>query len=162
MKVFVAVVATVTDYRKGQEVEIPYVSVHHSKKDAQKAIMRAMIEENKEMVFDLPLDLVKLVGDASLVTKERIFRLRSYFSNSEVDEWDDDENFEDEEKSAAFQAKEMAFLRQFSETIDDALDSDEDLPWDDTAIGTDFEIPEFPNGEYVFLPLDFRIVEQEI
>ena len=103
MKVFIAVVASVTDYRKCQRVTIHCSSVHLSNREVQIAIMKAILQHKPSMAFDFPVQWDPILGE-NLITKERKVRLKE-FVEKEVREngWEEEDVPSDSAEFKAFE-----------------------------------------------------------
>jgi hypothetical protein len=165
MKFYIAVVASITDYRKEQCLRIESVSSHTTEREAKKAallqICQAMGSGGLLAMdrFDEFFDLSTILGEE--VTPFRKDRLEiwlrdSYmeFQQDDVPEGDEFEAFKEIEEPIVknlaniFTTKHEQGSICFSQEFEDST--------------ADFEIPNLPNGEYVWEPIVYRIEEQEL
>lgn len=157
MKIFVAVVVLVEDYRKEVDAAIACTRIHKTKKDAKISIMTAILKAYPSVAMDFPLKFEHVLG---CLTEGRKIRLRRYLESQEIVEWVEEDVPEDEDEFKAFEKTELKFLEESKEKLVKFIKSGKDQPFED--IDDDFKIPELPRGKYVRRPIVYRIEEQEI
>lgn len=154
MKVFVAVVASVNDYRKGIEPVIDLVSVHTNKEDATEAVMNALIKVNPDNIAVFPVDWSSMTGPREL-TQDQLNRLYSYMKFGSIQcDLEGDDVPEDQDEFEKFKVEESAAIAKFAKKIRDHLKNADKVAF------TKLEIPELPEGEYIFHPIAWCIHEQ--
>lgn len=165
MKIYTAMVASVTDYRKEQGLTVN-ASSHTTEKEAKKAalfhIYRAMNAEGLLGMdrFDEFFDLTTIFGEE--VTPCRKDRLEQWLRGIGI-EYTQDDVPEGEGENVTFVEIEELILKRLGDIFTKkhyqwGIDFSQEFE-DSTA---DFEIPDLPDGEYVWEPITYRIEEQEL
>ena len=165
MKVYIAVVARTTDYRKNQNVSIDHTSVHPTRDKATRAVMTALIRAFPQYLLEFPLDIGRLLGDEP-ITDDQLNRLEEYYKTGKVEEWiqDDVPEFGEDDKSTKlfeeFQRKETARMKQQVKKLESVVSTwgkkENQIPF------TSLEIPYLPEGEYVNEPIVWKIKEAQL
>jgi hypothetical protein len=166
MKIYTAVVASITDYRKEQSLRIKCVSSHTTEREAKKVallhICNAMGSgELLEMDrFDEFFNLSTILEEE--VTPFRKDRLEQWFRKRKI-EFVQDDVPEDKGEFEAFVEIEKPIVKNLAKIFtmkhgQGSICFSQEFE-DSTA---DFEIPILPNGEYVWEPIKYRIEEQEV
>ena len=159
MKVFVAVVASVSDYYKDIDHDIDHTSIHTTKKDASEAVMRAIIDSSPCYIALFPVDWKSIIGsEDELGSQGRRNRLYCYMKHEYIieDYWRGDDVPEDSGEFEKFQAQETAAIAELAKEIKDNAEKDCHMTF------TTLEIPELPEGEYVLAPIGWDIIERDI
>ena len=170
MRVFIAVVASTTDYRKEQSVFIDHTSVHPTRDDATRAVMTAVIRAFPEHILEFPIDLGKLLDDGDdddeePITDDQWTRLKEFHKTGTIDEWIQDDvpeaiDDESEKLFEEFQRKETDRMKQQVKKLNSTIST-----WkkDKTEIPfTSLNIPDLPEGEYVYEPIVWKIEEAQL
>jgi hypothetical protein len=164
MKIYTAVVASITDYRKNQELRIECVSSHTTEREAKKValfhICNAMEPGGLLNIdrFDEFFDLSTILGEE--VTPFRKDRLVQWIRDREI-EYVQDDVPEDEFK--AFIKIEEPIVENLADIFTTKHEQGSicfSQEFEDST--ADFKIPDLPNGEYVWEPITYRIEEQEL
>jgi hypothetical protein len=168
MKIYIAAVATVTDYRKEQDVSIMETSAHTTEREAKKAVLfQICLAMGPELIMEIGnfakfFDLSSILGEE--VTPSRRIRLQQWLKHSSIGDCDLEEDDVPTEKEDfdAFLEIEKPILERLADIFSKKF-KDKEIHFsqafeDSTA---DFKIPRLPEGEYVFQPIVYRISEQE-
>ena len=159
MKVFVAVVASVSDYYKDIDHDIDHTSIHTTKKDASEAVMRAIIDSSPCYIALFPVDWKSIIGsEDELGSQGRRNRLYCYMKHEYIieDYWRGDDVPEDSGEFEKFQAQETAAIAELAKKIQDHLKKNGQISF------TTPEIPPLPQGDHIDWPIVWRILEQDI
>lgn len=166
MKIYTAVVASITDDRKGQRLRIECVSSHTTEIEAKKVALLQICNamESGGLLdmdrFDEFFDLSKILGEeVSPFRKDRLAQcLREYSI-----EFEQDDVPTNEDEIEAFVKIEEPIVKNLANIFTTKHEHGSicfSQEFEDSK--TDFEIPDLPNGEFVWKPITFIINEQEL
>jgi hypothetical protein len=167
MKIFTAVVATITDYRKNQSLKISCVSSHPTEREAKKAALLEIckaLQENGELLalnsFDKFFDISTMVGEP--VTEFRFQRMLHWMQHDGEMCGEEEDVPKDDDKLDAFFKIEEPIVKKLVEVCRDGF-GDKELSFSQEFENSteDFDMPDLPNGEYVWDPIVYTIEEQE-
>ena len=125
MKVFLAVVSSVTDYRKDQTVDIDHSSVHLTSQAAAQAVMTAIINRDLRYASCFELDYNAILGPEEDLTDYQHERLKDYWKKEEIEEWVYDDLPLDDTDAEVFIQRESSILKDQASKVKDFLLRDE-------------------------------------
>jgi hypothetical protein len=167
MKIFTAVVATITDYRKEQSLDICCVGSHLTKRDAKKAALFGIckaLQRNGELLaldsFHKFFDISTMVGEP--VTEFRFQRMLCMLHNGEMSCEEEDVPKDDDELDAFLKIEEPIVNKLVKFSRDGFGDKELSFSQEFENSTKDFKMPDLPNGEYVQDPIVYTIKEHQI
>jgi hypothetical protein len=171
MKIYTAVVANVTDDCSKNVVTVTKVSSHTTKREAKKAVLRqfCLLLADFGAIFEMEdfdefFDLATILGEE--VTPSRKERLRQWLKRSRIYDYETEQDDvpTDKDELKTFQDVEGPIVKRLASIFDSKFRDDDEMQFskafeDSTA---DFDLPPLPEGENVFEPTVYKIVEQEL
>ena len=159
MKVHITTVCSVTDYRKEQTVFIDWSSVHKTRDEASEAIMTAILKENPHLLCESPVDLKQAFPGIDNFTAGRLCRLKEYMTTGDIEDgWEEDDvyKYENGPEFEAFEKQEREAIKKLAAEMKLFVEKSDKIPFQS------LEMPNLPNGEYVWEPIVWNIKETDL